>query len=64
MHKPTQKTNISKLLRRYPKQERYRCLARDLGITVRYVRLLEKGKAPSAHLRKLILVLIDQPKKK
>ncbi len=57
----TQKTNVSKLLKRYPKEERYRYLARDLGITERYVRILEKGKAPSTHLRKLIRILLDQP---
>jgi transcriptional regulator with XRE-family HTH domain len=61
MNKLTQKTNVSKLLKRYPKEERYRYLAKALGITPRYVRLLEKGKAPSVHLRKLIKILLDQP---
>ena len=60
MNKYTQKTNIVKLLKRYPKDGRYKLLAKDLGITPRYVRLLEKGKIPSAHLRKLIKILLEQ----
>ena len=55
-----QKTNIVKLLRRYPKKHRYQYLARDLAISTRYVRLLEKGRAPGIHLRQAIKNLLEQ----
>lgn len=62
----SQKTSINKLLKRYPrypKELRYELLAKDLGITPRWVRILGNGKPPSNHLRKLIKILLDQPKK-
>ncbi len=59
MNRKTAKTNIIKLLGRYPHKFRYDMLASELGITSRWVRYLEKGeKAPSEHLRKLIKLLL------
>ncbi len=59
MNRKTAKTNIIKLLKRYPKKYRYVMLAKELGITSRWVRYLEKGeKAPSESLRKLIKLLL------
>jgi transcriptional regulator with XRE-family HTH domain len=49
-------TLIKHLLKRYGSYEK---VARELGITARYVRHLEKGeKIPSEHLRKLIKVTL------
>ena len=63
MRKKTVKTYIIKLLGRYPYKYRYEMLAKELGITPRYVRNLEKGeKEPSKHLRKLIKVILDKGK--
>lgn len=55
MKRKTVKTSISRLLRRHPHKGRYEQLAMDLGISSRWVRILEKGEqAPSEHLRRLI----------
>lgn len=49
-------TLIKQLLKRYGSYEK---TARELGITARYVRHLEKGeKIPSEHLRKLIKAML------
>ena len=56
----TVKTNIIKMLKKYPHKHRYEMLGMELGITSRYVRMLEKGEAaPSANLRKLIRLLLN-----
>ena len=55
----TVKTYIKQLLKRKNSKTRYADVARDLGITPRYVRHLEKGeRVPSEHLRKLIKVVL------
>ena len=58
MKRQTVKSSIGRLLKGYPHKHRYEFLAKELGITTRWIRLLEKGeKAPSNHLRKLIKLL-------
>ena len=60
MKRKTVKTSIARLLKHYPYKHRYEMLAKELGITTRWVRLLEKGeKAPSEHLRRLIKVVLS-----
>ena len=61
MKNKTVKTSISKLLKRYPNKFRYDMLAKELGITTRWIRILEKGnQAPSEHLRRLIKVVLEK----
>ena len=61
MKQQTIKTSIGRLLKRYPHKYRYELLAEELGISTRWIRLLEKGeKSPSNHLRKLIKLFEDQ----
>jgi transcriptional regulator with XRE-family HTH domain len=49
-------TLIKQLLKRYGNYEK---VARELGVTARYVRHLEKGeRIPSNHLRKLIKMVL------
>jgi len=61
MNRKTIKTDISKMLRRYPEKFKYQMVATELGISVRYVRYLETGdKSPSEHLRRLIKLLLGQ----
>ena len=61
MRRKTVKTYIITMLGRYLYKYRYEMLAKELGITSRYVRMLEKGeKEPSQHLRKLIKVILNE----
>jgi len=61
MKHKTVKTYIGKLLRRYPHKKRYEGVAKDLGVSARYIRHLEKGElTPSGPLRKLIKVVLNQ----
>ena len=55
MKTKTAKGNIKRLLKYYGTKER---VAKRLGISVRYVEMLEAGdKAPGASLRKLIKIM-------
>jgi DNA-binding transcriptional regulator YiaG len=61
MNNKTVKTYIGKLLKRYPYKKRYELLAKELGVTTRHIRYLEKGESvPSEPLRKLIKILLNQ----
>jgi len=56
MKKKTVKTYIRQLVAKFGTRGK---VAEELGITIRYVLMLEKGeKVPSEHLRKLIKMLL------
>jgi len=52
----TVKTYIKRLIKKFGKR---RAVAQELGVTLRYIYMLEKGeKVPSDHLRKLIKAVL------
>jgi len=56
MKTKTVKTYIKQLVKKFGSKDK---VAQELGVTLRYIYMLEKGeKVPSGHLRKLIKMLL------
>ena len=53
----TVKTYIKQLVKRMGSKD---AVARKLGITLRYIYMLEKGKIPGEHLRKIIKLVLEK----
>jgi len=63
MQTKTIKTDIKRLLSKYPEKSRYAEVHKLLGIGTRHIRYLESGERfPSDHLRKLVKLLLPTVK--